>query len=599
MSLILSGTEGISGSAGVIDAETFAGQANTYYTDISARLGYTPLSNVNPSYSGTLTGNTGIINIGSGQFYKDANGKVGIGTTSPLQKVEVASSGVSYIRSRSTDSAFTGVDFGQAATGSGRIIVRDNQPLEFYTATTEWMRITSGGNVGIGTSSPEAKLDVSGGDALIHGITVGRGGGFQQSSTAIGLYSLGLNTSGTNNTAVGNSTLTSNQGGANNTAVGLNVLRSNSNGNNNTGIGTEALFNNTSGGNNTAVGFESLYSVEAGGNNNVAVGYRAGRNITTGSGNTILGVDIFGSATLTNTVLIGSGGTERMRIDSSGNVGIGVTPINKFDVLGGTNTGGFFRNADVTAVGAAGMLLLLGALSGSTLTAGAAVGAQLDNPATTGALQFYTRTGDSLTEKVRITSSGNVVIGAISAGYTTTNRKVLTISGGTGGTEGAILSFAQAGSNKGYLFSIGNNMELWCESGQVVIGTAAASSISLKTSNIERLSISSAGAVTIAGALSAASITETSSITYKENVNPIMQALDAIVQLTGVTYDRKDGSRTNEAGLIAEEVNKVLPNIVTKNDEGNPEGIQYTKLTAYLIECIKELKSEIDILKGK
>jgi hypothetical protein len=94
-------------------------------------------------------------------------------------------------------------------------------------------------------------------------------------------------------------------------------------------------------------------------------------------------------------------------------------------------------------------------------------------------------------------------------------------------------------------------------------------------------------------------LTELSTIAIKENVNPITNALDAVMKLVGVTYDRKDGSRNNEAGLIAEEVDKILPNIVSHRQDGSAEGIQYTKLTAYLIEAVKALKAEIDELKGK
>jgi hypothetical protein len=90
---------------------------------------------------------------------------------------------------------------------------------------------------------------------------------------------------------------------------------------------------------------------------------------------------------------------------------------------------------------------------------------------------------------------------------------------------------------------------------------------------------------------------ESSSIALKENVNPITGALDAIMSLVGVTYDRKDGSKQNEAGLIAEAVEQVIPNIVSKDANGNAEGIYYSKLTAYLVEAIKSLKAEIDPLK--
>jgi hypothetical protein len=93
-------------------------------------------------------------------------------------------------------------------------------------------------------------------------------------------------------------------------------------------------------------------------------------------------------------------------------------------------------------------------------------------------------------------------------------------------------------------------------------------------------------------AMSTGTFTETSSIVYKENINPIENALEKILQLSGFTYDRKDGSRYNEPGLIAEEVEKIIPNVITYKD-GRVEGITYTKIIAYLIEAIKTLDKEI------
>jgi hypothetical protein len=99
--------------------------------------------------------------------------------------------------------------------------------------------------------------------------------------------------------------------------------------------------------------------------------------------------------------------------------------------------------------------------------------------------------------------------------------------------------------------------------------------------------------------VTASNYVETSTIALKENVNPILDALSSIMQLTGVIYDRKDKSSINEPGLIAEEVNKVLPNLVTKDIEGNPYGIQYTKIVAYLIEAVKDQQHQIEELKKK
>jgi hypothetical protein len=110
--------------------------------------------------------------------------------------------------------------------------------------------------------------------------------------------------------------------------------------------------------------------------------------------------------------------------------------------------------------------------------------------------------------------------------------------------------------------------------------------------------IGASGQITC-GTISATTVTETSSIALKENFRTINNALDTVLQLTGWIYDRKDGSSINEAGVVAEEVNKIIPTLVKKDADGNPESVAYTRLTAYLIEAIKELKSEIVSLKGR
>jgi hypothetical protein len=99
-------------------------------------------------------------------------------------------------------------------------------------------------------------------------------------------------------------------------------------------------------------------------------------------------------------------------------------------------------------------------------------------------------------------------------------------------------------------------------------------------------------------ALEAGSITETSSITLKENFRPIEDALDKVLRLTGLIYDRKDGSQKDEVGLIAEDVNQIIPNIVGKNAEGKPSNIAYQRLAIYLIESVKTLHKEIKEIRG-
>jgi hypothetical protein len=136
-------------------------------------------------------------------------------------------------------------------------------------------------------------------------------------------------------------------------------------------------------------------------------------------------------------------------------------------------------------------------------------------------------------------------------------------------------------------------------SGNVVFSGRLQINASVASTSVSTGSLVVAGGVGIAGRLTVNNIVETSSIAFKENVNPIQNALDSILNLRGVNYDRKDQSEINEAGLIAEEVDKIIPSLVTKDDNGNPYGVKYTKVVAYLVEAVKEQQKQIEDLKKR
>lgn len=169
--------------------------------------------------------------------------------------------------------------------------------LEFFTKTgstanaTSRMIITHDGNVGIGTSSPAKKLDVNG-DALINGITVGRGSGAVATNTAVGYQAAFSNTTGLQNLAIGY------QAGYSNTVSNYNVA-----------IGSSALYANTGTG-NTAGGYNSSSAITTG-SYNVGFGYASLNTITTASG--VIGIGQGAGSTLTT----GSYGTY---------IGYGATP---------------------------------------------------------------------------------------------------------------------------------------------------------------------------------------------------------------------------------------------------------------------------------
>ena len=98
------------------------------------------------------------------------------------------------------------------------------------------------------------------------------------------------------------------------------------------------------------------------------------------------------------------------------------------------------------------------------------------------------------------------------------------------------------------------------------------------------------------GALSATSITETSALKYKENINEITSS-DIIYNLRPVTFDwKKDGS--HDVGLIAEEVGDHMTELVSRDKEGNVEGVKYSKLTSLLIKAVQDQQKQIDELKS-
>jgi len=356
------------------------------------------------------------------------------------------------------------------------------------------------GNVGIGTTSPQATLDVDG--------VVNASGSFnlRGSAFAFGSYAtenafLGFagNTTmtGGENTAIGAQALFSNTTGGANTASGVSALQYNSTGNYNTASGGYALFNNTTGGYNTASGVSAL-QFNTTGNYNTASGDSALAYNTTGGENTASGYAALASNTGNYNT---ASGYSALAVNTTGNSNTALGYL-----AGSTTSGSFTTGSNNTFVGANA------------------------NPGTLTSLSYAT---------------------AIGAGAVVSQSNALVLGGPLG-----------SGAN----VSVG-------------IGTAT-------PTNVFTIAQTAGQAISDGWATY-------SSRRWKTNIQPLHNALGMVEQLRGVSYNLKDSGK-HEIGVIAEEVGEVVPEVVSYEENGkDARGVDYSRLTALLIEATKEQQALI------
>ena len=91
---------------------------------------------------------------------------------------------------------------------------------------------------------------------------------------------------------------------------------------------------------------------------------------------------------------------------------------------------------------------------------------------------------------------------------------------------------------------------------------------------------------------------DTSSLRYKKNIRDSSYGLDSVTKMRSVQYEYKD-SNYSDVGIIAEELEAIIPELVGKNADGQPESVLYDRLTSVLIKAVQELKTENDSLKSR
>jgi hypothetical protein len=368
---------------------------------------------------------------------------------------------------------------------------------------------------------------------------------FDQGSYAKGNAFLGFagNTNSSNtggyNTASGAQALYFNTTGLDNVASGALALFSNNAGNSNTAVGFSALTFNTSGSQNTASGAEALYYNTAG-INNTAEGYGA-LSLITGSNNTGLGVE----AGLSTSTTTGSNNTYVGYLTSSGTQ----LALNNATAIG--------ANAQVTASNA----LVLGSINGVN---GALASTNVGIGTTTPTYLLHLGDADhAINNFLRVEGPFNPNTGGLAASF-----------GGYGAFE------IDAAGNAGGRFIVN-------ELGRVGIGTNS-------PSPTNSLTIGSGKGSAIADGW-----TTYSSRRWKTNIQTLHGALAKVEQLRGVSYDLKESGK-HEVGVIAEEVGAVVPEIVSWDKNGkDANGVDYSRLTALLIEAVKQQQQEISRLLAR
>src|SRR5205823_7576238 len=316
-----------------------------------------------------------------------------------------------------------------------------------------------------------------------------------------------------------------------NTAEGTQALFSLTTGAQNTANGFQALYSNRSGAGHTAIGFQALYSnTSAGGdNNNTAVGFQALYSNTSGQGNNAFG----GQALLSN-------------ISGTRNVAVGGAALSRL-TSGDSNV-------------AVGNVALAQAVT----------------------VNFNTALGRRALSRSQ--GDQNVGLGFFAGG-----------------------NLSDVGTNNIYVGNVGP-VPIGSESNTIRIGMQTATTVTVGNPPFETYPMPAHTATYIAGIAGAAVNgrpvmingngqlgTPPCSARYKDEIEPMDAASEVILALKPVTFRYKkeiDADRTPQFGLVAEQVEKVNPDLVSRDADGKAYTVRYDAVNAMLLnEFLKEHKT--------
>lgn len=393
--------------------------------------------------------------------------------------------------------------------------------------------------LGLGTSAPQQQLELTG--MMRMPATAATAG-----TPTAGVLYLGTDPflhnypPGADNTFVGEHAGNFSMTGINNTGIGNLALNSTTTGGHNTAIGHLTLTSNTEGNDNTSVGSVSLYQNTVG-SANTAAGYHSLYANTAASRNTAVGKDSLYTQSYDN------GGTSW----DSDNTAVGYQALYTNDPTSTTN-----GNAN-TAVGSQSLY------SNTTGKANTAVGI---------VSLYSTDTGSENTALGYQALYGNLG-GSYNIGIGYGGGSLLT----TGSSNIAIGNYGVAGES--------NTIRIGSAPNQTRAFIAGITGANVGTS--------SAVYVNAAGQLG----TVQSSIRYKQDVQDMGETSTRLLELRPVTFHyRNDPEGPLQYGLIAEEVEQVLPELVVHDATGRPETVAYHELPTMLLN---ELQKQHAIIQAQ
>ncbi len=607
----------------------------------------------------------------------DKDGRVGIGETDPDNLLHLKSSNDTLLKLESTDTtvrlALTdSAGTSQVKNTGGKLILEadpsdaaSNTYLGFEVDGSEHMRIDASGNVGIGTTSPSSRLTYSGSFNATSA-------GSKPSLTGAGSYGGGIgfvdtNVSGMYTDGSGaNLRLFTNQSGSDraDAKIGLSI-----DGSQNVGIGTTSPDAKLHVSGTTTITGNTVFNSgnRAANNSSAMIRANSGFSSATNPDYTFYfndQVGLFHPAA--DTLGFTTGGSEAMRIDSSGRLLVGSTTsvtttggTGASQVLGTGNSdtiftlGRFSNNTGPAAINfiksrngtiggntivqdddTLGSIVWAAADGSDFVSHAAKIDARVDGTPgandTPGRLGFFTTAdgSDSAVERMRIDSSGNVITGSTTANASdavtlrqdgtahVNNAQFSNGNGSAGGTTPSIYSPASAS----LAISTNSSERMRIDgSGNLLVGVSTFSDDTGGTSiaggliKISNDSTSNGtqmfftnpnGAVGSISSSGSATAYNTSSDARLKDVTGSARGLEVINELNPVAYNWKADGKADE-GLIAQEVLDVVPNAVSGSEEDMYQ-MDYSKLVTHLVKAVQEqqeqiesLTSEIAILKEK